>query len=209
MAWVSLNTPCADFPSSRRNPSASRVFMPSVTWFSAKNPAGSMRPSTRSVRSSTVSRRAGSNTLARGVHGLLDGLHGGMAFGAFGVRSSGPGSRFGLRGSFTSWVGRGARGLYAVLPSHHGRLRCRCSGSTLGIPVISGCFPGISRHCRASGTAILRQWIRGGDRGGDRLVHGLARRHPEAFAEHRPRLGRARAVHAEEDRNGMRPPGVG
>ena len=31
IAWVSLNTPWADFPSSRRKPSVSRVRIPSVT----------------------------------------------------------------------------------------------------------------------------------------------------------------------------------
>ena len=45
--------------------------MPSVTWFSAKNAAGSMRFPARSGRSSTVSRRAGSNVAARGVHACL------------------------------------------------------------------------------------------------------------------------------------------
>ena len=67
IAWVSRNTPWADLPSRRRNPSVRRVRMPSVTWFSAKNSAGSMRSRPRSVRSSTVSRRVWSNTPARGT----------------------------------------------------------------------------------------------------------------------------------------------
>ena len=59
--------PCADLPSSRRNPSVRSVRIPSVMWFSAKNSSRSIRPSTRSERSSTVSRRAGSNVADLGM----------------------------------------------------------------------------------------------------------------------------------------------
>ena len=68
MAWVSLKTPWVVLPSSRRKPSVRRMRMPSVTWFSRKKAAGSMRSWMRSERSRTVSRRAESKMLSRGLH---------------------------------------------------------------------------------------------------------------------------------------------